>query len=135
MKKKIIFNFLAFLFLISCSNDKSDNLEELINGHDWKISFYSDKSKVETDDYSEYIFSFESTGKIIASNDEDIFAGRWKEGYDDSKSKFFISFDKPYELEEISEDWEIISTSDKKLELYHKSGKDGHESFLTFEKI
>lgn len=123
----------ALDFLDDHSNSNSGT-ETLISDGLWNITNYLDRSKNETSDYIGYQFNFENNGTVIVYNNNNNFSGTWKTGNDDSKDKLIIDFSSPDLLEELSEDWEILQQNDAKIELYHKSGGDGHESFLTFEK-
>ena len=139
MKTHIVVTCLFLLGLFtSCSNPIDDNNNggnsNLTLSGQWVITQYIDKQKDETSDFDDFLFRFESNGGLIAQNFGNSYVGSWTTGVDDSKSKLIIAFSTPDKLLEISEDWEILSKTDLKLELYHKSGGDGHESFLTLEK-
>ncbi len=123
----------ALQFLDDNSNSNSGN-EIIISEGQWRITNYTDRAKNETSDYNGYEFNFEDNGTIVVLNNLNNYTGTWRTGNDDSKDKFIIAFNAPERLREISDDWEIVEQTDSKLELYHKSGGDGHESFLTFEK-
>ena len=102
-----------------------------------------DASDNETGNFSGYIFEFDANNLLTATNGSNNYAGTWSvtddgsgddnNNYDDID--FNIGFSNPRNFEELSEDWEIISISNTKIELRHVSGGNGGTDLLTFEKI
>lgn len=155
MKKK--FN-LGLLFLMSitllsttCSSGDDDdnpadntaqieNINNTAESGDWIITYYFDTDSEETSDYNGYIFTFENTGTLTASNGTNTFTGTWSvtdsNSNDDSSDDidFNILFSSPPDFEELSDDWEIITYNSSKIELTDVSGGNGGTDFLTFEK-
>lgn len=137
--------FLIFL-MISCSdtnenfNSIKDEIEGDMKSGTWKITKFIDSGKNETSDYNGYTFSFDSNDILIANKDSMIFTGSWNISSSNSNDDdlddldFNISFSSPDVLEEITEDWSIITNSSKKIELIHISGGNGGTDLLTFEK-
>ena len=139
MKTHILFTCLFLIGLsTSCSNPMDDNNNggnsNLTISGQWVITQYLDRQKDETSNFTDFVFRFETNGGLIAQNFGNSYVGSWATGVDNSKSKLIIAFSTPDKLLEISEDWEILSKTDIKMELYHKSGGDGHESYLTFKR-
>lgn len=137
----------ALLTTTSCSNS-TDNPADLtptviqnnVQTGDWKITSYIDSGKDETSHFSGYFFTFNSNGTISATNGSVTNAGTWS--LTDSNSNddtpgvvdFTILFNLGNDFDSLSEDWQILSQTSKKIELKHVSGGNGGTDFLTFEK-
>ncbi|MBK9103796.1 MAG: hypothetical protein IPL92_04335 [Saprospiraceae bacterium] len=137
----------ALLTTTSCSNS-TDNPADLtptviqnnVQTGDWKITSYIDSGKDETSHFSGYFFTFNSNGTISATNGSVTNAGTWS--LTDSNSNddtpgvvdFTILFNLGNDFDNLSEDWQILSQTSKKIELKHVSGGNGGTDFLTFEK-
>lgn len=137
----------ALLTTTSCSNS-TDNPADLtptviqnnVQTGDWKITSYIDSGKDETNHFSGYFFTFNSNGTISATNGSVTNAGTWS--LTDSNSNddtpgvvdFTILFNLGNDFDSLSEDWQILSQTSKKIELKHVSGGNGGTDFLTFEK-
>ena len=151
-----ISGFLAlgfFLIAFSCSTDDSiitDNTAEInqitntAKSGTWHISSYIDSGQNETNDYTGYNFSFNDNGVLLASNGSNEIIGTWSitdennSSNDDSNDNddidFNIFFSSPPNFEELSDDWDIVTTSNSKIELIDISGGNGGTDTLTFEK-
>lgn len=103
----------------------------------WKITSYIDSGKNETNDYVGYTFTFNENGSLTASNGTNTINGTWsvtKDSSDDNDLDFNISFASPPNFEELSDDWDIVSTSLSKIDLIDVSGGSGETDTLVFEK-
>ena len=131
----------------SCSNSTDDSadltptvIQNNVQTGDWKITSYIDSGKDETNHFSGYFFTFNSNGTISATNGSVTNAGTWS--LTDSNSNddtpgvvdFTILFNLGNDFDSLSEDWQILSQTSKKIELKHVSGGNGGTDFLTFEK-
>ena len=150
--KKIIFATLIFFALIlnySCSSEDAGNpinnnsistVVNTMNSGTWKITKYIDGEINETADFSGYNFTFTENNILMASKAEDIM-GSWLVVTDDSNADssstaldFIIAFSGPDKFTELSDDWDIKSSTSIKLELIDTSGGNGETDYLTFEK-
>ena len=146
MKKLFLIVVVMMLFGISsCSKDDSnpsasDTVVSTVSVGTWKITYFFDTDKVETSNFSGYNFTFGSNNVLTASNGTNSYNGSWSimnnNSNDDSLNDvdFTISFVSPADFEELSEDWNILSRTDSKIELKHVSGGNGGTDLLTFEK-
>ncbi|PKA83521.1 hypothetical protein ATE92_1676 [Ulvibacter sp. MAR_2010_11] len=112
----------------------------------WKITYFYDSDHVETGNFSGYSFSFNEDGTLVAVNGSTTVTGTWSvtdssnnSSDDDGSSSdddddFNIFFSAPPKFEDLSDDWDIISVSDSKIELIDVSGGNGGTDYLTFEK-
>lgn len=148
MKKLVLIPMLLVLFLLNvasmCSNDDdssssssqviTDTENAVVNGT-WRVTLFSEDGSIQTSNFSNYNFTFNSNGTLTAVNGSTTMNGTWSTGIDDSTPKMFINFNVTNgPFEEISEDWRILSNSSSKIELKHVSGGDGSVDLLTFEK-
>ena len=138
--------YLIVLLLSSCTGN--DNLitdqgkieSNMVLGI-WKIEKFIDSGKNETSNYTDFIFSFKLDGILISNKDSQTYTGFWNITKDHSNDDsiddldFNIQFSSPEQLEELSEDWHIISFSSNKIEFIHISGGNGGTDYLTFKKI
>lgn len=137
----------ALFTMNSCSNSTDDSadltptvIQNNVQTGDWKITSYIDSGKDETNHFSGYFFTFNSNGTISATNGSVTYAGTWS--LTDSNSNddtpgvvdFTILFNLGNDFDSLSEDWQILSQTSKKIELKHVSGGNGGIDFLTFEK-
>ena len=136
----------SVLMLLSCTGNNDDQItdqskiESNIVLGTWKIVKFIDSGKNETSDYTDFIFSFKSEGILISNKDSQTYTGLWSITKDHSNDDsiddldFNIQFSSPEQLEELSEDWQIISISSNKIEFIHISGGNGGTDYLTLQK-
>lgn len=140
------------LFSAMCSSDDDSDsnnnqneinqIENNVESGDWVITYFYDTDQEETSDYNGYIFDFASNGVLTASNGTNTYAGTWSvtdsNSNDDSSSDddldFNIFFSSPEDFAELSDDWDIISTSSTQIQLIDISGGNGGTDYLTFTK-
>lgn len=149
--KNGIFVMMALFFITACDDDKNNNdarVKEVentaLNGQ-WKITYFFDTDSDETDDFTGYVFDFAANDVLTATKGSTTVTGTWSVTNDDHSDDdnnddyddidFNIFFAAPADFEELTEDWEIISITDSKIELRHESGGNGGIDFLTFEKL
>lgn len=145
--------FICFLMLgglAACDNDDVEptnkelqDIREMVQEDDWTLTYFFDTDKEETSNFTGYRFSFEPDGILRAGNGSNTYNGAWSihdsdpedtaGDYDDIT--FVIDFDEPDDFEELSEDWQVITLSNAKIELKHTSGGNGGTDLLTFERI
>lgn len=136
---------LISLMVVSCTEDNStgtskDELVNTVSNGTWRISYFFDSDTDETTNFSGYSFTFGASDLLTATNVTNTYTGSWNisdsSSDDDSPDDldFNIIFTNPDNFEELSEDWEVLSSTSVKIELRHVSGGDGSTDYLTFEK-
>ena len=109
----------------------------------WRITFYEDDGVNETYHFTGYNFTFGASNVLTATNGTNTYTGAWSvtnsDSNDDSPSSndldFNIMFSSPAVFaDELTDDWDIISYTDTKIQLVDVSGGNGGTDYLTFEK-
>jgi hypothetical protein len=149
MKKASFYSILACIFLLNTasmcsSDDNSSDTTPVINTvtqGTWHITYYFDTDHDETADFSGYNFTFNSSNVLTATNGTNSYVGSWSVTNDDSNDDnpssdldFNIAFASPSNFADLSDDWNIVSRTDTKIELIDVSGGNGGTDYLTFEK-
>jgi len=153
MKKITLYAILASIFFLNvasmCSSDddstSSTDFTPIINTVSlgtWRITSFIDSDVDETSHFTGYSFTFNpSNGKLTASNSSNTYTGSWSVTKDDSNDDnpsndldFNIAFTSPDNFVDLTDDWNIISRADTKIQLVSVSGGGGGTDYLTFEK-
>lgn len=150
---KLIFAFFIYTGLaMSCDKDDDNTQQQETTAQQtqntaqsgsWKITYFFDSDQNETNHFNGYTFTFKENGSLVAVNGSTTITGTWSvtdsNSSDDdggsSDTDFNIFFASPPDFEELSDDWDIISVTNSKIELTDVSGGNGGTDFLTFEKI
>ena len=132
---------LAF-FIGGCKKKQIKNIEKAMVEGTWRITKYIDEGEDFSTALSSSTFVFSNNGSVTVTG-SGTFLGTWdvaKENdsddddiSDDKHVEFILNLPAPYE--DLSDDWEIESNSDDKLELKDKSHSGESVDYLTFEKI
>ena len=149
--KAVLAIFIYTGLAMSCDKDDDNSQQQntttqTINtaqSGSWKITYFFDSDQNETDHFTGYVFTFNENGSLVAIKGNTTVTGTWS--VTDSNSSdddgglgdvdFNIFFASPADFEDLSDDWDIISVSNSKIELTDVSGGNGGTDFLTFEKI
>ena len=153
MKKATIYSVLACIFMLNtasmCSSDDDNapasNPTPVINTvtqGTWRITNYFDTDSNETSNFTGYNFTFGANNVLTATNGTNTYNGTWSVVSDnssdddnpDSDLDFNIGFSNPANFADLTDDWDIVSRSDTKIELIDVSGGNGGTDLLTFEK-
>ena len=134
------------LLLTSCSNSSNDQsvpsqtvIQNNVQSDSWKITYFNDSGKDETNHFSGYTFKFGANGTLIATGSSTQ-TGSWSitdsNSNDDSVDDLDVNiqFSLGNDFDDLSEDWSIVSQSTTRIELIHVSGGNGGTDYLTFEK-
>jgi hypothetical protein len=153
MKKFTLIPILALLYLLNvasmCSSDDNSNTSadptpviNTVTSGTWRITLYEDNGVNETNNYANYIFTFNSNGVLTAANTTS-YNGTWSvtasNSNDDSQDDldFNIAFLAPAPnafTDDLTDDWDIVSYTATRIQLIDVSGGNGGTDYLTFEK-
>jgi hypothetical protein len=134
MKNVAIVLALAVAGLTGCEKSSTQkSVDNSVIEGTWKITLYEDDGDNETSDYSDLSFTFKDDGTVTAQPSllTVIYSGTWSTNKDSDHVDFNLFFS---QYEDLSDDWEVVNSSDTKLELKDVSGGDGSIDYLTFEK-
>lgn len=136
MIKQVLFSLLTIAALSACDHNSDDDptpstdpTPTLTEGT-WRVSYFFDKDKVETDDFTGYTFEFRDNGEFLAIRGGTTTTGTW--AVRDSNRKLDISIVGNNPLDELTDDWIIISKTDDLIKL--KDDNDEHLEELHFAK-
>lgn len=143
----LVFILTAGLFMLSCTKDSDlnndptrDQMEDKIKAGTWKITLFEEAGKDETNHFSGYDFTFNTDGTLLAENGTTSYEGTWSitdsNSNDDSPDDlhFNIYFNLSNDFEDLNDDWNILTSTDVKIELIDVSGGNGGTDYLTLEK-
>ena len=143
----LAFILAAGIFMLSCTKDNDlnndptlDQMEDKIEAGTWKITLFEEAGKDETNHFSGYDFTFNSDGTLLAENGINSYEGTWSitdsNSNDDSPDDlhFNIYFNLSNDFEDLNDDWNILTSTDVKIELIDVSGGNGGTDYLTLEK-
>lgn len=147
LKTIMVFAFVALIF--SCSSSDSNNatnqntvnaVENIAKSGTWRVTYYFDSDHEETSNYSGYNFTFASSNVLTVTNGTNTYTGAWfvtdSNSNDDSIDDldFNIVFTAPPFMEELSDDWDMISKTSTEIKLIDISGGNGGTDYLTFTR-
>lgn len=110
----------------------SSNFLTVLQSGTWNVSYFFDDTNT-TSNYAGYNFSFDSNGIIGVSVNSVNLSGTWESYVDDNEDTLEINFSSS-QLEDLSDDWEIIEFSETEIRLKDVSGDNGEIDYLTFQK-
>ena len=155
--KSILLLLMTFMFFSCDSSD--DNVENSVmdlteinataTSGSWVVARFEEDGVVRTSNFFGYPFTFDIDGILNVAKVDLLVTGSWSitsdsnSNYNDDSSldadsnddvDFNIFFSSTSNFEELSEDWEIVSYTETRIELKHVSGGDGSIDVLVFEK-
>ena len=147
LKISLLLVIVSLLLSVSCNKD-NDNLtnntlkrvQNNVQSGTWRITKFIDSGTDETNHFSGYNFTFNSSGVLNANNGNNNYDGTWSitdsNSNDDSQDDldFNINFNLTNDFEDLNDDWDFISESSTKIELIDVSGGNGGTDYLTLEK-
>jgi hypothetical protein len=124
----------AILFFAGCTKENTpQSVNNKISSGTWQVTYYWDKDKDETYKFQGYSFSFNSSNVLVVTTPSGTETGTWVfDNSDDSHDHFIITLPDKEPLDDLIDDWHVISITDKVIELKDESGSGGIE-YLTFK--
>lgn len=129
------------LILERVCNDNADDgdvteIRNIMMGGEWIVAKYSDDGVDETEDYATSTFTFQAALaiQVVAGENEPSYHGLWRVIRDsEGELKCYLNFGLTESMEDLTDDWKIVSVNSDRLELKDISG-DGSIDILVFEK-
>jgi hypothetical protein len=130
----------------SCSKwqNNQNQITKISTDGTWVVSSYIDSGDDETNDFSTFRLNFLEDGVLngtdLLSSNSNPFTGSWSitdsNSNDDSLDDldFNINFNVSNKLDDLSDDWDIISYTDTEIKLIDVSGGGGGTDYLTLSK-
>jgi hypothetical protein len=124
----------ALLIFTGCTKDDTpQSVSKKISSGTWQVTYFWDKDKDETYKFQSYSFSFNSNNVLEVTTPSGTETGAWVfDTSDDSHDHFIITLPDKDPLDELNDDWHVISITNKVIELKDESGSGGIE-YLTFK--
>jgi hypothetical protein len=125
---------------MSCKVDELPAIQETpgipdaVQQGTWRVTLLSDSDADETYHFTDYAFTFDTTGIVIATKDSSSVHGTWRVVKDDHYDELIIDFGSTVPFKELNDDWTIIEKTDVKIRLEDISGGNEPNDYLTFEK-
>ncbi|WP_175017407.1 hypothetical protein [Rasiella rasia] len=107
------------------------NLETILEDGTWFVQLYTDDGDDETGDYNGYTIDFQNSGAVVATNGSNTNNGTWQ--VLSAGNKLDLNFS-GVPFDEFNDDWDVIMTSETRVELRDVSGGNGGTDVLIFEK-
>jgi hypothetical protein len=145
--KTTLLSLSLIALLGACSKWQSNQkqINNISTDGTWIVSSYIDNGDDETADFTTFRFTFLESGVLNAtdllSSNSNPYVGSWS--VTDSNSNdddnladldFNINFNVSNQLDDLSDDWDIISYTDTEIKLIDVSGGNGGTDYLTLTK-
>lgn len=153
MKKLLYISVLGLCMIlnVSCTDNNdtqspSNNslliaaIKATVSTGTWRVTLFDDSGTDETAHFNGYSFTFGAGSVLTATDGVNTNTGVWSvtdsDSMDDSPEDvhFNIEFTTPVDFMDLTDDWEVISRTDTKIQLKDVSGGGGGTDYLTFEK-
>ncbi|MBT8206314.1 MAG: hypothetical protein KJO20_13155 [Eudoraea sp.] len=123
-------------FESSCSAGNGDGgsgttLGTILTDGVWEISSYLDDGMDETSTFNNYTFDFNVNGAVEANNGSPV-SGNWT--FQESSNKLILDFGTNIPLDELNDDWDVVTETETQVELSSVSGGDGGTETLILTK-
>tara|TARA_Y100000034_G_scaffold111271_2_gene144190 strand:+ start:35805 stop:37226 length:1422 start_codon:yes stop_codon:yes gene_type:complete len=123
-------------FKSNCNGSTSgDALSEALTATNsiWFVSNYTDDGNDETSDFNGFEFTFNTSGTVSAVNNGTTITGTWSS--QDNATELLLDFGTNMPLDELNDDWDVVSISSTQIELQDVSGGSGSTDTLTLQKL
>jgi hypothetical protein len=152
MKRLILIPALFCLFMLNvasmCSSDDNSSSStdptpviNIASQGTWRITSYVDSGTNETNHFTGYNFTFGASSVLTATNGTNTYTGTWSvvtdNSNDDNPSSdldFNIFFASPADFADLSDDWDVVSSTATTISLIDVSGGNGGTDTLVFTK-
>ncbi|PIQ18546.1 MAG: hypothetical protein COW66_05880 [Flavobacteriaceae bacterium CG18_big_fil_WC_8_21_14_2_50_34_36] len=123
----------------NCSGGGTGNAQELIDiiiSGPWFVQSYVDSGNNETNNYTNYVLTFDANGSVVATNSTNTINGTWivtTSSNDGLHLELYFGESSPFE--DFNDDWNVSNYTTTLIELFDVSGGDGTTDTLTFQKL
>ncbi|WP_299216343.1 hypothetical protein [uncultured Dokdonia sp.] len=127
-------------FESTCEEDGNNGgentfLEDVLTAENsvWIVSSYVEDTNDETADFNGFEFEFNIDGTATATNGGTVTNGTW--AHINNETELLLNFGTSIPLDELQDDWDIISVTETQVELQDVSGGNGGTDTLILTKI
>lgn len=106
----------------------------LLDGQ-WFVESYIDDGDDQTIDYNGYVLTFNNDGSVLAVNNNNTITGTWSVVTSGSGLEVNLDFGAAVPFDEFNDDWDVVTYTTTRVELFDVSGGNGGTDYLTFEKL
>jgi hypothetical protein len=89
----------------------------LTTGGAWNVASFIENGVNETNDFNNVSLTFNANGTVTAQRNAQSRTGQWTSAIDNGTIELIIGFQGPAVLNELNEDWVVVSSSDTDLDL------------------
>ena len=132
-------NYELILERVCDNNSDDDDVAEIRNimmGGEWMIAKYTEGDNDETQDYAAFTFAFQAELAVNVTTGETgpTYPGLWRIIRDsEGELKCYLNFGLATAIQDLMDDWKIVSVTNSRIELKDISG-DNTTEILVFEK-
>lgn len=121
-------------FESNCGSTSGDNLSEILTTSNsvWFISSYLDDGIDETATFNGFTFEFGNSGTVEAQNGSTMVNGSWSSM--SNGMELSLNFGSTVPLDELNDEWDVISITTNQIELQDVSGGGGGTDTLILTK-
>lgn len=110
-------------------------LTNILMDGQWYVQSYIDDGNDETNDYNGYALTFKPNGNVIAENSNNTINGTWSVVNSSNGLDVILDFGTAMPFDEFNDDWDVITYTNTRVELFDVSGGNGGTDYLTFQKL
>lgn len=140
INRMFVFTLMCLALVLSgCDNDDDLSNQDPVAGAalkiqgQWSVTSYVKEGSNQTSVFQNHFFTFQSNGSILVTKSgSQVSSGTWKVIQDGGQLKLDLVLSGGSYFQEITEDWEIVSTSSGSLSLKNVSGGNGGTDLLVF---
>ncbi|MFC4632432.1 hypothetical protein ACFO3O_00825 [Dokdonia ponticola] len=116
-------------------NGDNTLLEDILTAENsvWIVSSYIEEGIDETADFNGYEFEFNIDGTATATNSGDVTNGTW--AHVENETELLLNFGTTVPLDELQDNWDIISVTETQIELQDVSGGNGDTDTLILTRL
>ena len=99
------------------SNGDVQRVKSFVTNGSWVVASYVNDGVDETTDFSGFEFQFNAEGRAVAEGNGQMVEGSWVVYLDDDVIDFEINLGENDPLDNLNEDWEVVSATETRIEL------------------
>lgn len=101
----------------------------------WFVQSYIDDGDDETNDYNSYVLTFNADGSVLAVSSNNTISGTWSVVISSNGLDVLLDFGTAIPFDEFNDDWDVVTYTNTRVELFDVSGGNGGTDYLTFQKL